>query len=151
MIVRPAKTQISLGIRPVWSESLLCAQWVAKDLVYFMRTAKTLIRLAGCPGWSESSLSAHIILLVLPCCGSIITSPGLLDLLAVTTVAVATPPVVDGGFSLLPGSGSRLPDCCRPNGFGSWNHDTIRHKRHARHKNKSLIQHFRLSVAMATN
>ena len=30
MTVRPAKTQISLGIRPVWSESLLCAQWVAK-------------------------------------------------------------------------------------------------------------------------
>ena len=29
--VRPAKTQISLGVRPVWSESLLCAQWVAKD------------------------------------------------------------------------------------------------------------------------
>ena len=26
--VHPAKTQISLGIRPVWSESLLCAQWV---------------------------------------------------------------------------------------------------------------------------
>ena len=29
--VRPAKTQISLGIRPFWSESLLCAKWVAKD------------------------------------------------------------------------------------------------------------------------
>ena len=29
--VRPANTQISLGIRPVWSESSLCAQWVAKD------------------------------------------------------------------------------------------------------------------------
>ena len=29
--VRPAKTQISLGIRPAWSESSLCAQWVAKD------------------------------------------------------------------------------------------------------------------------
>ena len=29
--MRPAKTQISLGIRPVWSESSLCAQWVAKD------------------------------------------------------------------------------------------------------------------------
>ena len=28
--VRPAKTQISLGIRLVWSESSLCAQWVAK-------------------------------------------------------------------------------------------------------------------------
>ena len=32
--VRPAKTQISLGIRPVWSESSLCAQWVAKDLSF---------------------------------------------------------------------------------------------------------------------
>ena len=31
MSVCPLKTQISLGIRPVWSESLLCAQWVAKD------------------------------------------------------------------------------------------------------------------------
>ena len=31
MTVRPAKTQISLGIRPVWSESSPCAQWVAKD------------------------------------------------------------------------------------------------------------------------
>ena len=29
--VRPAKTQISLGIRPVWSEYSLCAQRVAKD------------------------------------------------------------------------------------------------------------------------
>ena len=29
MTVRPAKTQISLGVRPVWSESSLCAQWVA--------------------------------------------------------------------------------------------------------------------------
>ena len=31
MRVRPAKTRISLGIHPVWSESSLCAQWVAKD------------------------------------------------------------------------------------------------------------------------
>ena len=29
--VHPAKTQISLGICPVCSESLLCTQWVAKD------------------------------------------------------------------------------------------------------------------------
>ena len=27
----PAKTQISLGLCPVWSESSLCTQWVAKD------------------------------------------------------------------------------------------------------------------------
>ena len=31
MTVRPAKTQISVGIRPDWSESSLCTQWVAKD------------------------------------------------------------------------------------------------------------------------
>ena len=30
----PAKTQISLGSRPVWSESSLCAQWVAKDPMF---------------------------------------------------------------------------------------------------------------------
>ena len=29
--VHPAKTQISLGIHPIWSESLPCTQWVAKD------------------------------------------------------------------------------------------------------------------------
>ena len=29
--VCPAKTQLSLGIHPVWSESSLCTQWVAKD------------------------------------------------------------------------------------------------------------------------
>ena len=29
--VRPEKTQISLDIRSVYSESLVCAQWVAKD------------------------------------------------------------------------------------------------------------------------
>ena len=29
MTVHPAKTQISLGMHPVWSESSLCAQWVA--------------------------------------------------------------------------------------------------------------------------
>ena len=31
MIVCPAKTPISLGMRPVWSESSLCVPWVAKD------------------------------------------------------------------------------------------------------------------------
>ena len=30
--VRPAKTQISLGICPIWSESSLCTLWVAKGL-----------------------------------------------------------------------------------------------------------------------
>ena len=56
--VRPSKTWISLGIPPVWSESSLCTQWIAKDL-----------EVSSCgqrrPGWSESSLGAHAILLVL--------------------------------------------------------------------------------------
>ena len=33
MTVRPAKTQSSLGIRPVWSESSLCVQWVATSIL----------------------------------------------------------------------------------------------------------------------
>ena len=32
--VRPAKTQISLSIRPVWLESSQCAQWVAEDPMF---------------------------------------------------------------------------------------------------------------------
>ena len=59
MCVHLAKTQISLDIRPVWSESLLSAWRKLGSLATHKRTAKTLIRLGGCPGWSESSLSAH--------------------------------------------------------------------------------------------
>ena len=61
--VCPAKTQTSLGICPVWSEFLLCAQWKASSCGQWR-----LIRLGGCPGWSESSLGAQIILLLLSCC-----------------------------------------------------------------------------------
>ena len=39
--VHPVKTQISLGIRPVWSVFSLYAGWVAKDQGFFMGTAKT--------------------------------------------------------------------------------------------------------------
>ena len=81
MTVHPAKTQISLGIRSVWSESSLCAQWVAKDPRFLHADSEdpdqtgrmpklTLIRLGECPGWSESSLSAYAILLVLSWGGS---------------------------------------------------------------------------------
>ena len=38
------------------------------------RTVKTLINLGIRPGWSESSLGAHVILLVLSWCGSIINA-----------------------------------------------------------------------------
>ena len=65
----PAKTQIGLGIRPVWSVFVVPMKkhW---GLSYPMSPAKRLIRLDGCACWSESSLGAHFILLVLLCRGS---------------------------------------------------------------------------------
>ena len=68
--VRPVKTQISLGIQPVWSESWLCALRIAKDPRFLHVDSKTLIRLGRCPGWSESWLGVLVILLVLSCAGS---------------------------------------------------------------------------------
>ena len=79
--VRPAKTLISLGIRPVWSESSLSA-W--RHLGSFIVIAtnwmhsegsdqsgwKPRLRVDGCPGWSEGSLGAQVILFVLSSWGS---------------------------------------------------------------------------------
>ena len=58
MRVRPAKTQISLGIRPVWSVFAVHMKkaWL---LSYPLSAQRRLIRLSGCPGWSESSLGTH--------------------------------------------------------------------------------------------
>ena len=57
--VRPAKTQISLGIRPV-CQSLRCPhEESVGPLLPIKQTANILIRLGGCPGWSASSLSAQ--------------------------------------------------------------------------------------------
>ena len=58
MTVRPAKTQISLGIRPVWSVFALRMK-KALVLSYPWSAQQRLIRLAGCPGWSESLLGAQ--------------------------------------------------------------------------------------------
>ena len=49
MTVRPAKTQISLGIRPVWSESSLFAWRKLGSLATHWAQAKILIRMGGCP------------------------------------------------------------------------------------------------------
>ena len=51
MSVRPAKTQISLGIRPVWSVIAVRSMGSLGP--------KLLIRLGGCPGWCESLLGAQ--------------------------------------------------------------------------------------------
>ena len=66
----PAKTQISLGIRPVWSESSQCAQWVDEDPMFLHANSEYSNQLGGCTGWSVSSLGAMAILLVLSCGGS---------------------------------------------------------------------------------
>ena len=90
MSVHPSKTQINLDICPVWSESLLCTQWVAKDPSFlhadsedsdqsggmprlFWVFAATLISMGGCQGWSESSLHTHFV--DLSCCGSFTILP----------------------------------------------------------------------------
>ena len=69
MTVRPAKTQISLGIRPVWSESPLCAEWVGKDPSFLHADSEYSDQTERMR--SESSLGAHAILLVLSWGGSI--------------------------------------------------------------------------------
>ena len=55
----PSKTQISLRIRTVWSESSMGALWVAKDPRFYRWKTKTLIRLWGCADWFQSSLYVH--------------------------------------------------------------------------------------------
>ena len=59
--VRPPKTQISLGIHPVWPESSLSAWRKLGSLATHWVHSEDPV---GCPGWSEFSLGAHAILLV---------------------------------------------------------------------------------------
>ena len=68
MSVRPAKTRISLGIRPVWSESSLCAQWVAKDPSFLHTDSE-----------EYDQTGRTVTLLVLSCRGSFICIPNLLN------------------------------------------------------------------------
>ena len=73
MDVRPAKTQISLGIRQVWSESLLCTQWVARDPSFLHADNEDWSEWADAQ--ADMSLSwAHVILLVLSYAGSFVIS-----------------------------------------------------------------------------
>ena len=67
--MRPAKTQITLGIRPVWSESSLSAwsnlgylatHWAhSEDSDQTGWMPRLIWVFAICPGWSESLLGAH--------------------------------------------------------------------------------------------
>ena len=52
------RTQISLGIHPVWSVFTVRSKG-SKGLNLSSRGQRRLIRLGGCTGWSESLLGAH--------------------------------------------------------------------------------------------
>ena len=58
--VRPLKTQISLGICPIWSVFAVPSMGSCGPNLSLCRQRR-LIRLGGCPGWSESSQSPHAI------------------------------------------------------------------------------------------
>ena len=68
--VRPAKTQISLCIRPVWSESSLCAQWLAKDPSFLHADSEDSDQTGRMPRLMWVFAGRTVILLVLSCRGS---------------------------------------------------------------------------------
>ena len=70
MTVRPAKTQISLGIRPVWSKSSLCAQWVPKDPSFLSLESEDSDQTGWMPRLIWVFAERTFILLVLSCRGS---------------------------------------------------------------------------------
>ena len=70
LTVRPAKTQISLGIRPVWSKSSLCAQWVAKVPRFFHADREDSDQTGRMPRLIWVFAGRTLTLLVLSCRGS---------------------------------------------------------------------------------
>ena len=70
MSVRPAKTQINLDIRPVWSESSLGAQWVAKDPSFLHADSEDSDQTGWMPRLIWVFAGRTAILLVLSCRGS---------------------------------------------------------------------------------
>ena len=73
MSVHPTKIQISLGIRPVWSESLLYAQCVAKDASFLHADSEDSDQTGQMPRLIWVSAGCTLILLVLSCRGSLIS------------------------------------------------------------------------------
>ena len=61
--MRPAKTQLSLGIRPVWSEAFLCAQWIAKDPVFLHADREDFDQIGRMPRlfWVFAGRTCHFV------------------------------------------------------------------------------------------
>ena len=70
MTVRPAKTQISLGIRLVRSEFSLCAKWVAKDPSFPHADSEDCDQTGRMPRLIWVFAGRTVTLLVLSCRGS---------------------------------------------------------------------------------
>ena len=68
--MRPAKTQLSLGIRPVWSESSLCTHWEAKDSSFLHAYSEDSDQTGRMPRLIWVFAGRTLILLVLSCRGS---------------------------------------------------------------------------------
>ena len=64
------RRQISLGIRPVWSESSLCAQWVAKDTSCLHADSEDYDQTGRMPRLIWVFAGRTVTLLVLSCRGS---------------------------------------------------------------------------------
>ena len=65
-----AKTQISLGIHPVWSESTLCTKWVAKDSSFLRADSEDSDQTGRMPKLIWVFAGHTVTLLVLSCRGS---------------------------------------------------------------------------------
>ena len=67
---QPMKTHIGLSIRPVRSESLVCALWLAKDQRFLQVDSEVSDQTGWLPRLIRVFPGAHVIWLVLLCCGS---------------------------------------------------------------------------------
>ena len=56
--VPPVQSRINLGIRPVWSESSLCTQWVAKDPRFLHADSDAQADLSLC--WVHSDIVGFV-------------------------------------------------------------------------------------------
>ena len=70
MSVCPAKIQVSLGIRPVWSESSLCTQWVVKDPSLLHADSEDSDQTGRMPRLIRVFAGRTVTLKVLSCCSS---------------------------------------------------------------------------------
>ena len=66
----PSEDLISLGIHPVWSESSLCTQWVAKDPSFLHADSEDSDQTGRMPRLIWVFAVRTVTLLVLPCHGS---------------------------------------------------------------------------------